>query len=68
MCNIINHLSSSVTYTVIFYSDFRKLERDYKVDVDPMINNCIDLGVWYNEVTLRSGRWSLARLVAEVVS
>lgn len=55
-------------YVYIFDSDFRKLQRDFNINVEPMIANCIDLGVWYNDVVSTSGRWSLARLVAEIVS
>lgn len=34
-------------------NDLRKLERDFPIiKADPMIENCCDLGVWYNEVLL----------------
>lgn len=32
-----------------------------------MIDQCIDLGVWCNEVIGSSGRWSMARLVVHIV-
>lgn len=49
-------------------NDLRKLERDFpNVKADPMIQNCIDLGVWYNEVFNSSGRWSMERLVLQTL-
>lgn len=33
-----------------------------------MIDHCVDLGVWCNEVINSSGRWSMARLVSHIVS
>lgn len=47
-------------------NDLRKLERDFPIiKADPMIENCCDLGVWYNEVFNSSGRWSMERLVLQ---
>lgn len=49
-------------------NDLRKLERDFPtVKADPMIENCVDLGVWYNEVFNSSGRWSMERLVLQTL-
>ncbi|KAL7727753.1 hypothetical protein ACLKA6_008085 [Drosophila palustris] len=44
-------------------ADFRKLQRDFpEVAADPLIEKCVDLGVWCNEVCETGGRWSLERL------
>lgn len=44
-------------------SDFRKLARDFpEVTAEPLIEKCVDLGVWCNEVCETGGRWSLERL------
>ncbi|KRG01020.1 uncharacterized protein Dmoj_GI24264, isoform C [Drosophila mojavensis] len=44
-------------------SDFRKLARDFpEVAAEPLIEKCVDLGVWCNEVCETGGRWSLERL------
>lgn len=49
-------------------NDLRKLERDFPtVKADPIIDNCVDLGVWYNEVFNSSGRWSMERLVLQTL-
>lgn len=49
-------------------NDLRKLERDFPmVKAEPMVENCIDLGVWYNEVFNSSGRWSMERLVLQIL-
>lgn len=49
-------------------NDLRKLERDFpNIKAGPMIDNCIDLGVWYNEVFNSSGRWSMERLVLQTL-
>lgn len=51
------------------YSDFRKLERDYPaVNSQKLVDQCVDLGVWCNEVTNSSGRWSMENLVKFIVS
>lgn len=53
----------------LFYSDFRKLERDFpEVKVQKMIDQCLDLGVWCNSVLDTSGRWSMERLVRQIVN
>lgn len=57
-----------VLHGVNIKNDLRKLERDFPViKADSMIENCIDLGVWYNEVFNCSGRWSLERLVLQTL-
>ncbi|XP_002069580.2 Werner Syndrome-like exonuclease [Drosophila willistoni] len=44
-------------------ADFRKLQRDFpEVSADPLIEKCVDLGVWCNEICETGGRWSLERL------
>lgn len=44
-------------------NDIRKLKRDFpEVTVEILIENCIDLGPWCNEVCNTGGRWSLDRL------
>ncbi|XP_036344583.1 Werner Syndrome-like exonuclease [Rhagoletis pomonella] len=49
-------------------SDFRKLARDFpEVNADHLIEKCIDLGVWCNEVCQTGGRWSLERLANYIV-
>lgn len=49
-------------------NDFRKLERDFpNIKADPLIEKCLDLGVWYNEVFNSSGRWSMERLVLQTL-
>lgn len=48
-------------------NDIRKLKRDFpEVTVDTLIENCIDLGPWCNEVCNTGGRWSLDRLSAYI--
>ncbi|XP_053950618.1 3'-5' exonuclease [Anastrepha ludens] len=50
-------------------SDFRKLARDFpEVNADHLIEKCIDLGVWCNQVCQTGGRWSLDRLANYVVN
>lgn len=49
-------------------NDFRKLARDFpEVNADHLIEKCIDLGVWCNQVCQTGGRWSLDRLANYVV-
>lgn len=48
-------------------NDIRKLKRDFpEVTIDTLIENCIDLGPWCNEVCNTGGRWSLDRLSAYI--
>lgn len=55
--------------TPFYYSDFRKLNRDFPdVNVDKMIEQCVDLGVWCKNIYRSSGRYSMARLVEQIVS
>ena len=50
-------------------SDFRKLARDFaEVNADELIEKCVDLGVWCNQVCSTGGRWSLERLTNYIVS
>lgn len=49
-------------------NDLRKLERDFpQVKSDFLVDKCIDLGVWYNEVSGSGGRWSMERLVLQTL-
>lgn len=57
-----------VLHGVNIKNDLRKLERDFSyIKADPMIEKCIDLGVWFNEVFGSSGRWSMERLVLQTL-
>jgi hypothetical protein len=57
-----------VLHGVNIKNDLRKLERDFPIiKADPLIENCKDLGVWYNEVFNSSGRWSMERLVLQTL-
>jgi werner syndrome-like exonuclease len=50
-------------------NDFRKLQRDFpEVNSQALIDQCIDLGPYCNSICSTSGRWSMERLVAYVVS
>lgn len=50
-------------------SDLRKLERDFpEVKTQKMIDQCVDLGVYCNDVMGTGGRWSMANLVSHIVS
>lgn len=58
-----------LSVVLLFYSDFRKLERDFpEVSVQKMIDQCVDLGVYCNSVMNTGGRWSMANLVSYIVS
>lgn len=49
---------------IIKISDCRKLERDFpEVTSQKMVDQCVDLGVYCNEVMNTGGRWSMERLV-----
>ena len=57
-----------ILHGVNIKNDLRKLERDFPIiKADTMIENCIDLGVWHNEVLNSSGRWSLERLTLQTL-
>nr|XP_036677907.1 Werner Syndrome-like exonuclease [Drosophila suzukii] len=59
---LINHPKVRL-HGVNIKSDFRKLARDFpEVSAEPLIEKCVDLGVWCNEVCETGGRWSLERL------
>lgn len=61
--------SSFIIFVVFTNSDFRKLERDYPaVNSQKLVDQCVDLGVWCNEVTNSGGRWSMENLVKFIVS
>lgn len=51
-------------------SDIRKLGRDFPVvgNVDKLVEECCDLGVYANRVLGIRERWSMSRLVREFVS
>uniref|UniRef100_W8C3Y9 3'-5' exonuclease n=1 Tax=Ceratitis capitata TaxID=7213 RepID=W8C3Y9_CERCA len=49
-------------------NDFRKLARDFpEVNAEHLIEKCVDLGVWCNQVCQTGGRWSLERLANFIV-
>ena len=51
------------------FSDFRKLARDFpEAKAEIMIEQCIDLSTWYNELNNSSGRKSMEKLVAQVLN
>uniref|UniRef100_A0A182W4L3 3'-5' exonuclease n=1 Tax=Anopheles minimus TaxID=112268 RepID=A0A182W4L3_9DIPT len=57
-----------VLHGVNIKNDFRKLARDFpEVDADRLIARCVDLGQWYNQLNGSTLRWSLARLVEQVL-
>lgn len=59
----------SVYYCWLYFSDIRKLARDFKnVPVEDIIVNCIELGVQANSVLPVTCRWSMANLVEYCVS
>ncbi|XP_017084650.2 Werner Syndrome-like exonuclease [Drosophila eugracilis] len=59
---LINHPKVRL-HGVNIKSDFRKLARDFpEVSAEPLIEKCVDLGVWCNEICETGGRWSLERL------
>nr|B4PLB3.1 RecName: Full=3'-5' exonuclease; AltName: Full=Werner Syndrome-like exonuclease [Drosophila yakuba] len=59
---LINHPKVRL-HGVNIKNDFRKLARDFpEVSAEPLIEKCVDLGLWCNEVCETGGRWSLERL------
>ncbi|EDV93306.1 Werner Syndrome-like exonuclease [Drosophila grimshawi] len=59
---LINHPKVRL-HGVNIKADFRKLERDFpEMSAEPLIEKCVDLGVWCNQVCETGGRWSLERL------
>ncbi|KAH8417450.1 hypothetical protein KR222_000047, partial [Zaprionus bogoriensis] len=59
---LINHPKVRL-HGVNIKADFRKLQRDFpEVSAEPLIEKCVDLGVWCNQVCETGGRWSLERL------
>ncbi|KAH8358969.1 hypothetical protein KR093_003618, partial [Drosophila rubida] len=59
---LINHPKVRL-HGVNIKADFRKLQRDFpEVSAEPLIEKCVDLGVWCNEICETGGRWSLERL------
>lgn len=57
------------TISLLFCSDVRKLERDFKEFPGQKVveNNCLDCGTFANHRLMRSGRWSLEKLTVLVV-
>lgn len=50
-------------------NDLRKLARDFPpINVDKMIERCIELGTFYNDMTGSGGRWSMERLVLRTLN
>ncbi|XP_049288365.1 Werner Syndrome-like exonuclease [Anopheles funestus] len=57
-----------VLHGVNIKNDFRKLARDFpEVDADRLIERCVELGQWYNQLNGSTVRWSLAGLVEQVL-
>jgi hypothetical protein len=58
----LNH-PKTLLHGVNIKNDLRKLERDFPyIKADPLIEKCVDLGTFYNQVFNSSERWSLANL------
>lgn len=56
-----------VLHGVNIKNDLRKLERDFpEVKTQKMIDQCVDLGVYCNDVMATGGRWSMANLVSYI--
>lgn len=59
---------NTVLHGVNIKNDFRKLERDYPLfKADPLIEKCVDLRTYYNNVFNSSEKWSLATLCAHTL-
>lgn len=57
-----------VLHGVNIKNDLRKLERDFPyMKADPLIEKCVDLGTFYNQVFNSSERWSLANLALQTL-
>ncbi|XP_045480598.1 Werner Syndrome-like exonuclease [Harmonia axyridis] len=68
LCEFLAHPNVRLTGNNI-KNDVRKLSRDFKViNVEKIIENCIDAGVFANEVLPTSRRWSLAALVEHLLN
>jgi hypothetical protein len=63
----LNH-PNTVLHGVNIKNDFRKLERDFPyIKADPLIEKCVELGTFYNQVFSSSERWSLANLALQTL-
>lgn len=59
---------NTVLHGVNIKNDFRKLERDFPcMKADPLIEKCVDLRTYYNDVFNCSEKWSLATLCAHTL-
>ncbi|KAG5681091.1 hypothetical protein PVAND_010557 [Polypedilum vanderplanki] len=57
-----------VLHGVNIKNDFRKLERDFPcIKADPLIEKCVDLRTYYNDVFNSSEKWSLQTLCAHTL-
>lgn len=64
---LLNH-PKVVLHGVNIKNDFRKLERDFPtIKADPLIEKCVDLGTFYNQVFNTSEKWSLERLCIQTL-
>ncbi|KAK9890365.1 hypothetical protein WA026_010458 [Henosepilachna vigintioctopunctata] len=67
LCTLLAHPKVRITGNNI-KNDVRKLARDFHLtDVEKIIDNCIDCGVFANEVLPLTQRWSLEKLVQSVL-
>lgn len=67
-CSLVLETKKNYISILWSFSDVRKLARDFKVnDVEKIIENCIDAGVFANSVLPFTKRWSLAALVEYIV-
>ena len=63
----INH-PKTILHGVNIKNDLRKLERDFPyIKADPLIEKCVELGTFYNQVFNSSERWSLANLALQTL-
>lgn len=63
----LNH-PKTILHGVNIKNDLRKLERDFPyIKADPLIEKCLDLGTFYNQVFNSSERWSLANLTLQTL-
>jgi ribonuclease D len=63
----LNH-PMTILHGVNIKNDLRKLERDFPhIKADPLIEKCVELGTFYNQVFNSSERWSLANLALQTL-
>lgn len=63
----LNH-PKTILHGVNIKCDLRKLEKDFpNIKSDPLIEKCVELGTFYNQVFNSSERWSLANLTLQTL-